>query len=280
MNRTSILMLLALTKLLPKDSFVFGEDPPVEDEIDPEVDPATGKPKVAPVVKPVVKPGVKKTYSEEEFNAHTKRLRTTLEAKLEAAASNAKSTTEERDAARIELETLQAEYKSKEQLSQEALTTAQKKHAKDLKAERDAKEKAEKDYAELLIDNELTREEAPVGPSIAGALVDAMRSKTKLVDEVNSEGKTTGKKVVRLEFDDLDKDGKPIKSLYPVKDAFKRMKEIPEKYGIYFKGVGTGGIGGNNGRGSDGKALPPGELPKDTDTYMEKRNAAKKAAKA
>jgi hypothetical protein len=273
----------AMLSLLPCYNLVYGEEDPVE--TDPGItDPNPGQQK-PPQQKPAqTKPAPTKTpkmIPEEEFNNHVGKLRKSLESKLEQASNNAKLTAEERDAARSELETLQQEYKTKEQLSQEAITKAEKKHQAELKAEREARESAQKNYEELLIDVELTREESSVGPSIPGALVDAMRSKTKLVDAVNDEGKKTGKKVVRLEFDDFDKDGKPIKSLYPVSEAFKRMKELPQRYGIYFKGVGAGGVGGNSGREAQhGSLNQPGVLPKSIEEYAAARNAARAKARS
>ncbi len=263
-------MLQSKIVLLPKVSFIYGE------ELDAEGNPIVLEPKPAPKPpKPAPKSEAK--YTEEDLNNRTGNLRKSLETKLEREASNHKATQAERDAAASELESLRAEYTSKETLAAQALSTAEKKHKAEMKAEKEAREKAETDYATLLIDNELTREEALVKPSIPGALADAMRAKTKLVDEINEvDGKKTGKKVVRLEFDDLDKDGKPIKSLFPVKDAFKRMKELPVRYGIYFEGVGAGGIGGNNGKGNNGKVLPAGELPKGIDDYAKIRKEQRK----
>lgn len=261
MNIRNVLILLAHSQ------FIYGED-----TIEP-VDIVEPPPK--PITKPAPKADAPK-YTEQQMNDRVGNLRKSLESKLEASSSNVKLTAEERDAARTELENLQTQWKSKEQLAEDQLSKTHKKHAAEIKVEQERSRVAETNYESLLIDVELTREEATVGPSIPGALVDAMRGKTKLVEEVNDEGKKTGKKVVCLEFDDFDKDGKPIKSSYPVGTAFKRMKEIPVKYGIYFAGVGAGGVGGTNGKGGSGDGLPAGTLPKDIDTYAASRNANKK----
>ncbi len=268
MSQFKLLMLSML--LIPKASYVFGEDPPVDPNAEPPV--------VPPVVKKVEKKAPEPKYTEEDLNNRTGNLRKSLETKLEREATNHKATQAERDTAQAELDTLRAEYTSKETRAAQELDSIKRKSAADLKAEREARETAEKNYEALLVDVELTKEEALVKPSIPGALSDAMRGKTKLVDELNAEGKKTGKKVVRLEFDDIDKEGKPIKSQFPVGDAFKRMKEIPAKYGIYFEGVGAGGVGGGNGKGT-GAATPPGELPKDIENYAAVRNAQKQNKK-
>ena len=72
-------------------------------------------------------------------------------------------------------------------------------------------------------------------------------------EELDSEGKPTGKLIPKVKLQDKDKDGKPVTLELLVPEAIKRMKEM-EQYFNLFKGEGTGGIGGMN-RGS-GKGQP------------------------
>lgn len=85
-------------------------------------------------------------------------------------------------------------------------------------------------------------------------LVNLLATKTKLVEskEVVEGQETTVYKTI-VQFDDKDKDGKPVVVELSPSDAIKRMKELPEQFGNLFKTDAKGGTGlMNNNPGTPG----------------------------
>jgi len=183
-------------------------------------------------------------------------------------------TQEERDAASKRADELEAQFKTEKQLSDERaqkLIADHKKVVETLTKERDTAQKA---HSDLMIDVELQRESALAEELVPGQLTKFLRPDTELADELGEDAKATGRKVVRVNFDDVDKDNKPVRLKLSVKDALKRMKELPNRFGNFFKGTGTGGVGAGNGAGG-----PVGEIPTNTDAYIAKRQKLKEAGK-
>lgn len=183
-------------------------------------------------------------------------------------------TQEERDSATKRADELEAQFKTEKQLADERaqkLITDHKKQTETLQRERDNAKKA---HSDLMIDVELGKEAALAEELIPGQLSKFLRPDTELADELGEDVKPTGRQVVRVNFEDVDKDGKPVKLKLPVKDALKRMKELPKRFGNFFKGSGVGGVGAGNGSGGS-----VGEIPTNTDAYIAMRTKLKEAGK-
>lgn len=75
--------------------------------------------------------------------------------------------------------------------------------------------------------------------------------KTRLVEVLDDDGKSTGKWTPKVKFPD-EKDGKPIELDLTIDEAVKRMKDLPERFGNLFDGGTSGGLGGLNGKGGSG----------------------------
>lgn len=221
---------------------------------------------------PEQKPDPSKKFTDNDM----KNMRVKHEAELKKATDRERQlqndqrlTQEERDEAKKRADELETKWMTDKQLADQQLARASK----------DAKEKEETltkerdtyklSYHGLLIENELGTEAALAEELIPGQLKKILKPDAILVDELIVEGdKTTKKQVVRINFEDIDKDNKPIKLQLSVKDALKRMKELPERFGNFFKGIGTGGVGSGNGKGNG----PAGEMPTDTEAYVTQRN--------
>jgi len=248
---------------IPVSSFRFGEG-------EPEVKPPEEKPEDK-------KEG--KTYTEDEFNRHMAGARRKHEAELKKQATDLEKLSkdvrlsqEERDSYASRLEDVEKQYKTAEQLADERVKKINEETKQRVEALSKEKEQYKMEYENLRIDQELVQESALAEELIPGQLKKLLRADTTLVDELDEETKKpTGRKVVRVNFDD-EKDGKAIKLVLPVKETLKRMKELPDRFGNFFKGSGRGGIGGSNGLGGG----TPGTMPKGTEAYIAQRNAGKK----
>lgn len=271
MNKTKM-MYVGLLALLSKPSVIyFGT---------PEEDAAAKAKADAEAAEAEKNKNKGKTYTQEEFDrlSATQRRAYEAETKKTAAeltrlADDKRLTQEERDTYAKRAEELESQFKTQKELEEQRVKKIETDHKKKLdEAQAEAKTYKTK-YATTLIDNELTREAALAEEQVPGQLSKLLKQDTVLMDEIGEDGKTTGNQVVRVKFEDTDKDGKPIQLTLPVKEAVKRMKELPERFGNLFKGAGSGGVGAGNGKGGGNAS---GKLPTDTDAYITQRNAGKK----
>ncbi len=219
-----------------------------------------------------------RVYSQKEVDDMTAAQRYGYKKELEKAADrekkmseDARLSQEERDAAAKREEELRAQYQTEKETSAQREKKLQEAYKKQLDDANNLVTVYKGKYSETLIKAELATECGKVDEPIPGKLLKTLKPDTVLVDEFGADGKPTGAQVVRVNFEDVDAAGKPVKLVLSVPDAIKRMKELPEQYGIYFKGSGTGGVGGNNGKGGGG-----GGPIADTAAYIAQRNAARK----
>lgn len=220
----------------------------------------------------------KPRFTQKDLDKHVGSFKYKLEAQLKTAATEAlklaedkRLTQDERDAHAKRAEDLEAQFKTQKELAEQGLKKIETKYQADLKAANERATKLEELYHEKMVDSELSDALTGVEESIPGKLKKTLRSDTVIVDEVDDNGKVTTNKVVKINLDAKDKEGKPIKLLLTPKEAVKHMRETPDEWGIFFKGEGGGGLGGNNSRNSQNS----GPMPEDTAAYFAKRNAKK-----
>lgn len=80
-----------------------------------------------------------------------------------------------------------------------------------------------------------------------------------------------GKFIPKIKFKDTDKDGNPVVlDLTPV-EVVKRMKELPESYGNFFKANVNGGLGGKQ-PGQAVKGVDPSKMTPDEYAAWRKKN--------
>lgn len=185
-------------------------------------------------------------------------------------AEDKRLTAEERDAAAKRAEELQSMYLTEKETAAQKQKKMEDEHNTKLKAAQEEVKVYKGKYATTLIDAELATEISAAGEEIPGTLKKYLKPDTVLVDELDGQGNPTGNQVVRVNFEDTDAAGKPVKLVLSVKDTLKRMKELPAQHGIFFKGMGASGLGGYNGKGGNGGNSGP---ITDTAAYIANRKA-------
>jgi hypothetical protein len=220
------------------DNEVPGEDPPNED---PPADP----------------PEDKQTYTKEELNEIITKERKRNEDKtkktiveLEQLKKSKNLTDQEKSQLANRVEELQNSLLTKEELTkkeQEKLRTQHNEQVKSLTAERDTWASKYQDSVILRSITDAAAEEEAFNPRQIIAL---LKPETRLVDELDSEGKPTGNYIPKVKFND---EGVVLDMTVP--EAVKRMKDLPEQYGNLFKANVNGGLGLSGGIG--------GTAPKD-----------------
>lgn len=178
----------------------------------------------------------------------------------------------ERDEAAARAEHLESQFKTEKELAERREKKIIEDKDKEIKKHKDEATTYKGKWANSVIKTELVTETALADEAIPGQLQKVLKPDTILVDEL-VDGKPTGEQVVRINFEDVDAEGKTITLQLSVKEALKRMKELPERFGNYFKGVGSSGIDGGNGKGGGS-----GATSLDTATYIAQRNRAKKGS--
>ena len=178
-------------------------------------------------------------------------------------------TAEGREALEAQIEELRTQNLTVEERARHQLTSAQKAAQAALDAETAKAKTWESRYQDLKIGHEIvsssnTHEVLPGSVELVEAY---LRPKTRLVPDLDEDGKEAGTYTAKVKFNDTDKNGKAVVLDLPVTDAIKRMKELPEKFGSLFKGAANGGVGG--GTGTPGKK--PNMKGMTTEEYMAAR---------
>ena len=237
---------------------VFDDDPPPSDP--PPSDP----------------PPSDKTFTQDQLNKiladdrrrHEAKIRQVLE-EADALKAKASLTDEERTDLENRLESMRNDLLTKEELAKKEKDKLAKKFAEDtqkLTADRDAwQQRFTRQTIERTIIDASIENEAFVPEQIVAML----RTDTKLEEALDEDGRPTGQYLPKVTFADTDKDGKPVTLSLSVKEAVKRMTEIP-KYGNLFKGKGTGGLGNQN-TGSGSRHQDAATLAKDPAAYRAAR---------
>lgn len=180
----------------------------------------------------------------------------------------AKTTTEEQALALQEqIDTLQKQYMSKEELARQEAEKEAKKQKKlfdDTVAE---KQTWQKQYNDLLVENAIRAASTKYDAWSAEQMLIQLGGKSKVVP-VLAEGKPTGKYQVVVTID--SDEGKVLE--VSADEAIKYMKEKPEIYGNLFKANVNGGVGGGNigGTGTNGVDLKKAQ--NDPKYYRENRS--------
>jgi hypothetical protein len=201
-----------------------------------------------------------------------------LVSQLEQIKQTATLTQQQRDELQQQIDAITAQYTTKEEQAKqerEKLEKTWNKKEKELASERD---QWKSQYSSLYIDIEIRKAATKNNAYSEDQMVDYLGPRAKLSPEVGEDGKPTGKFVPTITFQDADKDGKSITLELSIPDAIKRMKELPERFGNFFKAEGSGGIGSHNRPGVPGNALASGFDPKWTpEQYREWRKKRKEA---
>lgn len=204
----------------------------------------------------------KKLLTQDEVNAIVAKERRDNEAKtanhikeLEMLKKSQTMSEKDRQQLQAKIDEMQNSLLTKEQLAQkerERLENQHKQSVQSITTERDIwQTRFQKSTINTAIVSEASRAEAfdPEG------LISLLGPNTRLVEELDSDGKGTDVFTPKVKFTDTDAEGKPVPLDLTVPEAIKRMKEIP-RYGYLFKSTATGGLGANPVPQTGGKPDP------------------------
>jgi hypothetical protein len=232
-------------------------------------------------------PGTGKKFTQDEVNAivatrlkeekdKVDRANQKAIADLKALQAKDKTTEEEKAALQEKIEALQNQYVTEaEQLRRQnsQLEKRLKDETDTLKGQADSWKNRHDD---LVINGEIVSAAVQHKAYNPAQIQAILRPRTKFVEEVGADGKTTGNRVPMIELDSVDANGKPTKlTLRPV-DAVKTMTDQPDLYGNLFNSGATGGTGrqpANGGTGEfngDIESLSPTEYLKHREAILKR----------
>lgn len=234
------------------------DDPPAGD---PPADPPAGDPPTPQTLAEYLKstPG-----AQDELNKmmadNRKKLTTQnqdLMTQLTTIKDQFSGTAQEKEELEAQIEQLQNQFLTKEELSKREQEKAKKEHLKLLeKATKDA-ESWKNRYTQSRIQRELLDAAVAAKSINPDVIVDMLGGKTHLAQSL-VDGQPNGEYEVRVKFADTDEEGNSVNLDLPPEGVLKRMSELTDKYGHLFQSTATSGMGANSGMGGDGK--PQGSL--------------------
>jgi hypothetical protein len=164
-------------------------------------------------------------------------------------------TEEERGKLETNLEDVRKQLRTKDQQAAHERKTLEDRYQAELKSEREAKASWEGRFKESLIARALQDAAVKHEAYNPAQIVKHLRENTKVVEKTDDKGKPTGEYVPMVDFHDVHSEtGEPLMTQRTPEDAVKRMKELPDQYGNFFKTNVVSGIGGNSATGG----LQPG----------------------
>jgi len=240
----------------------------------PKGDPPKGEEKPEP------KPDDKGNFTQDQVNEflakdrrkHTDQLQTAVN-ELEALKAKSELTAAERTELDERIETLQNTLLTKEQLGEKETTKLKTTHKKEVTELTTDRDKWKKLHVGSTINRAITDAAVTNKAFVPEQIVAILGPATQLVEALDDEGNKTGQLVPQVEFNDHDKDKKPVVLKLSVGETVKRMTEI-DKYLNLFEGEGTGGVGRKPT--SSGKTADIAELAKgDPASYRKARKEGK-----
>jgi len=203
----------------------------------------------------------------EDKRKHQQAHQKTLE-DLEALQKKSNLSTQERSDLEKQIEETRKLLETKEATAEEALTKAQKAHAKELETLSGERDLWKTRYTSSTIDNSLTQAAVEHKAGNPAQVIALLRPTTTLQEELDPKGKPTGNLVPMVNWKDKDEKGKIVELVLPPADVVKRMAEMPEHLNL-FGADGTGGQGKFR-RNAQG-ALDVRETAKDPAAYRKAR---------
>jgi len=237
-----------------------GEEPPVVPPADPVVPPPTAKP-----VPPKQLTAAEQAAVDAALRQQRDRTREEL-ATLSKQLQSLQGVSAEKDELVQKIEILQQTYRTQEEQQKHEFKSQKAKLETDLttaQAEANAwKSRYTTERVEIDIRGAATSTD--IEAFDADQIVDLLRNRSELVDELDETGKKTGRLVTKIKLKLPDSTGKEIDLVLPPNEALKRMKELP-KYGNLFKSGAVGGPG--LGKGGKNTPINIGELAKNPEAY-------------
>jgi hypothetical protein len=203
----------------------------------------------------------------EDRRKHQEQTKKAL-AEVDALRSKARLTQEERDDLDKRYQDMQNQLLTKEELAAQEKAKLRKEHETKLKEVSSDRDSWKDRFTNASIRREITDAAAKNDAYNPSQIVALLQSKTRLVEERDNDGNPTGRFKPEIQFEDTDKEGKPVTLTLTPEKAVERMKELPESMNL-FKGTGVGGLGKNNQ--PSGKKADPKQLAGDAEAYRKAR---------
>jgi len=159
-------------------------------------------------------------------------------------------TAQQKEELEAQIEQLQNQFLTKEELSKREQEKNKKEHVKLLEKVTKEADSWKNRYTQSRISRELL--DAAVGAKSINpdVIVDMLGGKTHLAQSL-VDGQPNGNYEVRVKFSDSDEDGNPVTLDLPPEGVLKRMAELTDKYGHLFESTATSGLNANSSRGGD-----------------------------
>jgi DNA repair exonuclease SbcCD ATPase subunit len=176
-------------------------------------------------------------------------------AELQKLQATLKMTDEEKQALQTQVEEMESQLLTKEEIQAKERKKAQEKYDAELKAAQERALAAESRYTNSRIETELTT--GAVGSGVhkksVPFVLSYLRQNTKVVPVVDDDGKPTGTDKVVIAY----KDGDDVAEL-SVQEVFEKMAEDTDNYGNLFDSKARGGLGAGNGTPGKKTGYRPG----------------------
>jgi hypothetical protein len=266
----SILKLLATVSMVAYEEDGSGGAPPATVVTPPVVTSPPAAPPAAPKAKTYSQEDMDKLLGEERRKGNEAARAAMSE--LEALKPKLNMTKQERDEMDARIKELNTRLMTNEEIAAQEQAKLRKAH-EDTVAELTSKaEKWQRQFTDAAIERSITDAAVVHDAYNPSQVVSLLRTKTRLVPKLDSEGNATGQFEPMVQLDAPGADGE-IKSLeLSPGEAVKRMRDMDGSLNL-FKGTGVGGLGsGNQG--------PPGkkdlrEIAKDPEAYRKLRAEGK-----
>jgi len=183
------------------------------------------------------------TFLAEEKRKHQK-TQQALATELEGLKKNASLTAEEKKVLEKRIEELQNQYMTAEEKARHASEKVQKQTTEQLEALTKERDTWQRLHSQLLIDTQIIKSATENKAYYSEQIAALLRPVTKLVENLDEEGKPNGEYTPKVMFADKDKNDKPIILELTIPEAVKRMTEL-DQFGNLFEGSKKGGVGGS-----------------------------------
>ena len=197
-----------------------------------------------------------KTFTQTELNTILKRERKKQEDKtrtqikeLEQLKKSKSMTEQDRAKLSSQIDTLQSELLTKEQLAAREKEKLKKQHGQQIDQVTKERDSWQQRYRSAEINRAISDAASSEGAFASRDIQALLSPNTSLQEDMDDNGSPKGSFTPKVKFLDSSKDGKPVTLDLTVSDAVKRMKDTPEKYGHLFKSTASSGLGESGGAG-------------------------------
>jgi len=184
----------------------------------------------------------------------------------------ANTTAAQKDDLQKRINDLQTQYMSKEEIQKQEQDKREKDYQGALKTANQERDRWKELYHTSTIERAIQDAAIEADAYNPGQIVDLLTPKTKLMEELDSDNRPTGKYVPRVKLEDKDSEGKAITLDLTVKDTLQKMKnDQTNRFANLFKSGVAGGLGQSGGVNGAGQRTKGVAQLKDTNQYMEER---------